>query len=144
MELNEIIEKAEEQHRLSQNELAKRIGMSPQNLSHVLRKRRKMPAEAAIELAELTGENAKRVWEAAKNYAARAAVVVMTGGCLLFSTPGEVQANQSVTQAQTPVIQIMAFLRRANATAKRLWRGLLSSLVKESPFSGCAAGPSIA
>lgn len=75
MKLDEIIEQAETQHRLSQNELARRIGLQPTALSHVMRGRRTLPAEAAIELAELTGQPAKRVWEAAKAYAGRAAVV---------------------------------------------------------------------
>ena len=109
MELNEIIEKAEESHQISQNELAKRIGMSPQNLSHVMRGRRKLPAEAAIELAELTGQPAKRVWEAAKSYAARAAVVVLACGSLFVSGVEKAEANQGVTGVDAPVIQIIAF-----------------------------------
>ena len=102
MELNRIIEKAETEHRLTQKELAARIGLQPTALSHVMARRRKLPAEAAIELAELTGEPAKRVWEAAKAYAARAAVVVLACGSLFFSAAESAHADQGVTSA-TPM-----------------------------------------
>lgn len=99
MELTKIIEKAEAEHRLTQKELAKRIGLQPTALSHIIAKRRKLPAEAAIELAELTGEPAKRVWEAAKAYAARAAVVVLACGSLFVSAAvSPVRQSPGVTE----------------------------------------------
>ena len=102
MELNELIEEAKKRNGLSQNKLSVRIGLGPSQMSQILHRKRRMPAEAAIELAELTGEPAKRVWEAAKAYAARAAVVVLACGSLFFSAPEIAQADQGVTSA-TPM-----------------------------------------
>ena len=71
MKLNEIITNAMETLHMSQTGLAKRIGLQPTALSHVMSRRRNLPAEAAIELSELTGESAKKIWLAALNWRAR-------------------------------------------------------------------------
>jgi transcriptional regulator with XRE-family HTH domain len=109
MDLENIVEEAKSKNGLSQAGLAKKLGITPQNMSAVLHRRRALPAEAAIELAELTGKPAKRVWEAAKDYAARAAVVVLACGSLFFSGVEKAEASQPLMTGATPVIQIIAF-----------------------------------
>lgn len=88
MDLREICRKAESEHQLTQRALAQRIGMQEQNLSAVLKGRRKLPAEAAIELSELTGIGAKQVWEAAKSWtgqnAMRTALAILAGVLILW------------------------------------------------------------
>ena len=71
MQLIDYIEEAKVRTGMSQGKLAEAIHLTKQNFSSILAKRRSLPAEAAIELSELTGESAKKIWLAALNWRAR-------------------------------------------------------------------------
>lgn len=128
MDLRQICEKAEKDHQITQRELAQRIGLQPTALSHVMNRRRKLPAEAAIELSELTGLRAKEVWTAAvrwaKSHGTTTALMLLTVVSLFVSAPGNALAAQAVQGVSEPVIPIMAVwrrvARRVRTTAKRL------------------------
>lgn len=66
MEFFEICQLAMRKHCISQNELAKRIGLRKEHLSSVIHRRRNLPAAAAIELAELAELPARQVRDAGK------------------------------------------------------------------------------
>ncbi len=66
MEFFDICQLAMRKHAISQNALARRIGMTKENLSSVIHHRRNLPAAAAIELAELADLPARQVRDAGK------------------------------------------------------------------------------
>lgn len=94
MELEEIVKEAKTRNGLSQNELASRIGMNKQNLSAVLHGRRKLPAEAAIELFDLTGIHPKEILKASMRIASSVMLFVI----LFLHLPEKAEANQYVTK----------------------------------------------
>lgn len=66
MNLRDICHTAMKKHHLSQNQLAERIGLHKGDLSAAIHRRRDLPADAAIELAELAEMPAKVVRDAGK------------------------------------------------------------------------------
>jgi transcriptional regulator with XRE-family HTH domain len=66
IDFKEVCKVTQERLDISQAELGRRIGMSPENFSAGLRGARPITAEAVIELSEITGENAKQLLIAAK------------------------------------------------------------------------------
>lgn len=96
-DLPEVIKQIEEDERISQAEVARRLEMTPQNLSHVLKGRRKLPAEAAIELFDLTGIHPKKLLEMSKklfaaggkSLAGLATISLLISGGLLTPTPAK-------------------------------------------------------
>jgi len=106
MELRDICRKAEEKTGLSQNKLAERIGLEKTALSHALAGRRKLPAEAAIELWEITGIHPKEILAASARIAACIALAVVT---LLVTPPEKAQANQMLANADSMEYKLSRF-----------------------------------
>lgn len=94
MDLNEICREAEKKENLSQAGLARKIGLTPQALCHVLKGRRKLPAEAAIELFDLTGIHPKEILKASMRIASSVMLFVI----LFLHLPEKAEANQYVTK----------------------------------------------
>lgn len=92
MELKDVIEEAKEKTGLNQDELAKRIGIDRTALSHALHGRRKLKAEAAIELFDITGIHPKKILAATARTAACIALAVV----VIFSTAGANPAYASM------------------------------------------------
>ena len=112
--LNEICEVAKQRHNLSQNALASRVGMSKTNFSAVLHGRRKLPAEAAIELFDLTGIHPKKILHASVKVAASVMIAVV----ILFLTPPEnAQANQAIAKQPEQQINIMRMAGSSGSVA---------------------------
>lgn len=87
MELKRVIDEAKEKTGLNQDELATRIGLDRTALSHVLHGRRKLKAEAAIELFDITGIHPRKILEATVRPMALIAL-----GVVLFFLSGDVES----------------------------------------------------
>lgn len=109
MELNEIVEEAKKKTGLSQNRLAERIGLSRSSLSQVLHGKRPLPAEAAIELFDLTGIHPRKILQATVKKAASVALAL----CISFvQTPKEAQAKSNTYEHQIQQNTDYAALKR--------------------------------
>ncbi|PLK47844.1 helix-turn-helix transcriptional regulator [Uliginosibacterium sp. TH139] len=102
--LPEVIKQVEEEKHLSQADVARQLQMTPQNLSHVLKGRRKLPAEAAIELFDLTGIHPRKLLEMSKKLFAAGAhagmILAVVSGAFFVTYPTETQAQTKTTPTQ--------------------------------------------
>lgn len=90
----------------SQNELARRIGMTSSNLSSVKKGRQVMPAAQIRALAEILGTDPADLWRIQNERknpflktAAAVAACLISGVALSVSLPSEVRASTLVQQA---------------------------------------------
>lgn len=115
MDLTKVIDEAKQKTGLTQDQLATRIGLDRTALSHVLHGRRKLPAEAAIELFDLTGIHPRDILKATVTKKPRTnrglqAASIALAAVTLFMTPSENRAYASDTyRAQVTVTQILGF-----------------------------------
>lgn len=129
MELRQVIETAQDLHKLTQNELAKRIGMTKENLSSVLNGRRPLPATAAIELFDLTGIHPRDILNATVTKKPRSgqglkAACIALACVILTMTTGENKAYASEAyKSEITVTHILALIRS-------LRRALLKQLAR--------------
>lgn len=109
MELREVIEKAKENTGMNQDQLAERIGLDRTALSHALHGRRKIKAEAAIELFDLTGIHPKEILKATVRTTACVALAVV----VLYTTVAPKTAIASTAcENRTQQIKHYGSLRR--------------------------------
>ena len=120
MELKDVIEEAQHKTGLSQNKIAERIGLTHSNLSSVLAGRRRLPAEAAIELFDLTGIHPREILRAA----VKTAACFLLGVVLYTTGPEKAKANQGVTMTMATDYTLSRFRHWLRTTAKALKEAL--------------------
>lgn len=129
MNLTKVIDEAKQKTGLNQDQLAERIGLDRTALSHVLHGRRKLKAEAAIELWAITGIDPREILKATvtKKPAGKAglqAACIALAAVSLFMSSAETRASASSPYA--PVVShntySRCFLRRILDAIQHLMR----------------------
>ena len=124
MELRKIIDQAKDETGLCQDKLAERIGLNRTALSHILHGRRKLPAEAAIELYDITGIHPREILKATtEKKATMHAALWLIGFVCFFMTPPENTARASSTYGAASRHNVDSqLLRRLRNALKKLAR----------------------
>lgn len=128
MDLTKVIDEAKQKTGLNQDQLAARIGLNRTALSHVLHGRRKLPAEAAIELFDLTGIHPRDIMNATvkpKSTSMHAACIALAAVTLFVTLPPNTAYASSPYDGRiSHNTYSHAFRRRLLATIEQLSRAL--------------------
>lgn len=128
MDLTKVIDEAKQKTGLNQDQLAARIGLNRTALSHVLHGRRKLPAEAAIELFDLTGIHPRDIMNATvkpKSTSMHAACIALAAVTLFVTLPPKnAYASSPYGDRISHNTYSHAFRRRLLATIEQLSRAL--------------------
>lgn len=120
MDLTKVIDEAKEKTGMTQDQLAARIGLDRTALSHILHGRRKLTANAAIELFDLTGIHPRDILNATVTKKPRTgqglkAACVALAAVGFFMTPSENNAYASnACESERTITHILIFLESEN------------------------------
>lgn len=134
MEFDEIINTAKTRHGLSQNKLAERIGLNKSSMSAVIHGRRPLPAEAAIELFDLTGIHPRDILKAASRTMSCLALALV-----VFLSPVSVKnsyASNAYYEHAHLSTNYRLFRRRSQSHVCTLKRPLFSKIFRALATAG--------